>query len=328
LKVEQQENLFTQAATETGLPTFAIEKDAWVTLVLRMLFSSELKEHIVFKGETSLSKVYGLIDRFSEDIDISIDKEYLGFEGDLSKGQIRKLRRKSHLFSLNEMPGILKKQFEEYGIDENKYIIEVPNTEVSDQDPEIIHLQYDSLYEEENYLPTTVKVELGARSLNEPFEQNSIGSLIDTIFPNDEFSEEAFKVRSILPGKTFLEKLILLHEEFQKPEEKVRYLRMSRHLYDIYQIGNTSFGEKALADTELFREICNHRAVFTPIHGVIYNELNPTDLAFIPPEGFIDQYRADYQEMQSNMIYGDSPNFDEPIDYLNKLRAKLQSAHY
>ena len=293
-----------------------------------MLFSSELKEHIVFKGGTSLSKVYGLIDRFSEDIDISIDKEYLGFEGDLSKGQIRKLRRKSHSFSLNEMPGILKKQFEEYGIDENKYIIEVPNTEVSDQDPEIIHLQYDSLYEEENYLPTTVKVELGARSLNEPFEQNSIGSLIDTIFPNDEFSEEAFKVRSILPGKTFLEKLILLHEEFQKPEEKVRYLRMSRHLYDIYQIGNTSFGEKALADIELFREICNHRAVFTPIHGVIYNELNPTDLAFIPPEGFIDQYRADYQEMQSNMIYGDSPNFDELIDYLNKLRAKLQSAHY
>lgn len=323
LNEEQQGDLFAQIAAETGLPTFAIEKDAWVTLVLRMVFSSELNEHIVFKGGTSLSKVYGLIDRFSEDIDLAIDREYLGFEGDLTKGQIRKLRRKSHEFSLNEMPGILKKQFEEYGIEENIYEIEVPNTEVSDQDPEIISIQYNSLYEEETYLPTRVQVELGARSLNEPFEQNSIGSLIDTIFPDTEFSEEAFNVRSILPEKTFLEKLILLHEEFQKPEEKIRYLRMSRHLYDIYQIGNTRFGEKALKDEALFRQICNHRSVYTPIQGVNYNGLNPTDLTFLPPAGFIDQYQADYQEMQTNMIFGESPDFDELIDYLSNLQAQL-----
>ena len=71
LTKEQQLNIFANAGVETGLPPFAIEKDAWVTLVLRMLFNSELNDNIVFKGGTSLSKVYGLINRFSEDLDFT-----------------------------------------------------------------------------------------------------------------------------------------------------------------------------------------------------------------------------------------------------------------
>ncbi len=211
LNRERQLILFANASFKTGLPPSAIEKDAWVTLVLRMLFGSELNQHIVFKGGTSLSKVYGLIERFSEDIDLAIGRDYFGYDGDLTKGELRKLRRRSHEFSLKEMPGILTKQFEEYGIEDDVYVISVPNTEISDQDPEIIFGQYNSLYGEETYLPARVQIELGARSLNEPFEEIPIGSLIDTVFPDTEFSEEAFKVKSILPDKTFLEKLILLH---------------------------------------------------------------------------------------------------------------------
>jgi len=85
LTKEEQISLFTRAGAETGLPPFAIEKDAWVSLILRMLFSSTLSEHIVFKGGTSLSKVYNLIERFSEDVDLAINREYLGFEGELNK---------------------------------------------------------------------------------------------------------------------------------------------------------------------------------------------------------------------------------------------------
>ncbi|MDZ7765640.1 MAG: nucleotidyl transferase AbiEii/AbiGii toxin family protein [Melioribacteraceae bacterium] len=93
LNKKDQINLFNQVSFENRASPFAIEKDAWVTLVLRMLFDSELNQHIVFKGGTSLSKCYNLIERFSEDIDFSIDKSYLGFEENLSKGEIRKLRR-------------------------------------------------------------------------------------------------------------------------------------------------------------------------------------------------------------------------------------------
>jgi len=210
----QQIDYFSQAHEESGLPPFAIEKDAWVTLVLRMLFASELSEHIVFKGGTSLSKVYGLIKRFSEDVDLAIDRSFFGYEGMLSKGKIRKLRRASHDFSLNKMPDILRAQLEVYGIDPDLYEIKVPNTEVSDQDPEIIYISYESVFAEESYLPDRVQIEIGARSLNEPFSTSNIRSIIDETFPDAGFKEEYFEVKAITPEKTFLEKMILLHEEF------------------------------------------------------------------------------------------------------------------
>ena len=79
-----------------------------------------------------MSKVYKLIERFSEDIDIAIDREYLGFKGDLSKGEIRKLRRSSHEFVLHRMPDLLSEQFANYGVAADQYEISVPNTEISD----------------------------------------------------------------------------------------------------------------------------------------------------------------------------------------------------
>lgn len=316
LNKEQQINLFIQAGAETGLPPFAIEKDAWVTLVLRLLFTSELSKYIVFKGGTSLSKVYGLIERFSEDIDLAVDREYLGFEGDLSKGEIRKLRRASHMFVLQKIPDLLKEQFANYGVPADQHKISVPNTEISDQDPELVHIDFNSLFEDKSYLPNRVLVEIGARSLNEPCEEKRIGSLIDTTFGDTVFTEEPFDVRAIIPEKTFIEKLILLHEEFKRPADKIRHQRMSRHLYDIYQIWNTEFGESAFENKELFRQICNHRAVFTPVRGIDYNQLRYEVLEVIPPDDFQGLYRSDYQEMQRNMIYGDSPKFDELIDFL------------
>ena len=290
LKTEQQIELFIQAGAETGLPPFTIEKDAWVTLVLRMLFASELSEHIVFKGGTSLSKVYNLIKRFSEDVDLAIDRSFLGFEGILSKGEIRKLRRASHDFSLKKMPEILLAQLEAYGIDSALFEIDVPNTKVSDQDPEIVYVNYNSVLEEEGYLPNRVQIELGARSLNEPSSASSIGSIIDETFGDTEFVEEPFDVKAIVPEKTLLEKMILLHEEFQKPAEKIKSHRMSRHLYDIYSIHSTEYGESALKDEKLFRAICTHRAVFTPVKGVDYYELKLSDLNFLPTGDLEDQY--------------------------------------
>jgi hypothetical protein len=320
LSKQQQINIFNQAGAQTGLPAFAIEKDAWVTLVLRMLFSSELSSHIVFKGGTSLSKVYGLIERFSEDIDLSINREYLGFGEDLTKGKIRKLRRASHSFSLNTLPDILEKQFDQYGIDGGLYDISVPNKKISDQDPEVVHINYESVFEEETYLENRVLIEIGARALNEPFEEKEIQAIIDEQFSESEFSDNPFLVKTIVPEKTFLEKMILLHEEFCKPTEKIKYNRMSRHLYDIEQIAGTEYGKRAMKDDQLFRDICNHRAVFTPVKVVEYDKLNLNDLEFIPPDDFIKQYWDDYSEMQSSMIYGDTLPFDELIKKLQKLK--------
>ncbi len=313
LSKEDQIELFSNISTKTGLQPFSIEKDAWVSLVLRILFSSEIGDHIIFKGGTSLSKVYNLIERFSEDIDFSIDRKYLGFDGELTKGQIRKLRRASHKFSAEVLPDILKKSFARYGVDEDLFNIEVPNVKVSDQDPEIIHVNYYSVFEEDSYLQSRVLIEMGARSLTEPMEIKSIKSIIDLHYPESEFTEGSFNVQAVSPEKTLLEKMILLHEEFQKEYDKIRYHRMSRHLYDIYQIIKTEYGNRTLKDSQLFTNICAHREKLTPVKNVDYKELTINTLKFTPPIKFMDLYRADYKEMQTTMIFGESPNFEKLI---------------
>jgi len=312
-KYKQQE-LFKQLSVKTGIQPQAIEKDAWVTLVLRIIFSSEISEYLVFKGGTSLSKAYKLIQRFSEDVDLAVNREYLGFQGELTKGQIRKLRRKSHDFVSNEMLNTLIKEFEKQNIDKHLFKIEVKNTKISDQDPEIIEIIYQSVFEELSYIEQKVLVEIGARSLLEPSENKEIESIIDENYTNFQFSELPFIVKTIRPEKTFLEKLILLHEEFSKPSEKVRYHRMSRHLYDIGEIITTEFGVRAITDKELFKEIISHRKLFTPLKTVNYEKLEIDNLKIIPPKEFFNKYKNDYIEMQENMIYGDSMTFKSLIN--------------
>jgi len=316
LPKHRQLDLFNQLSAVTGIQPQAIEKDAWVTLVLRMIFSSKIEQYLVFKGGTSLSKSYKIIERFSEDIDIAIDRNYLGFGGDLTKGEIRKLRRKSHDFVSTEMVNALTNQLDEYGINKELYEIVVENIKISDQDPETIKVNYKSVFEELPYLPNRVLIELGGRSLFEPYTKTKISSIIDEHYPESVFTENEFLANTVTPEKTFLEKMILLHEEFQKPVEKIRHERMSRHLYDIGQIIKTEFGQKAIKEFDLFKSIIEHRKKLTAVKTVSYENLTIQKLEILPPPKFYDLYKKDYMEMQENMIYGESLEFDKLIEII------------
>jgi predicted nucleotidyltransferase component of viral defense system len=98
LSEQRKIDIFNQVSDRTGLPSAAIEKDWWVTMALKAIFELPYSEHIVFKGGTSLSKGWNLIERFSEDIDLALDRALLGYEGYLNKGQIRNLRKDSCKF--------------------------------------------------------------------------------------------------------------------------------------------------------------------------------------------------------------------------------------
>ena len=310
LTKEEQIELFTQIGVKTNLPPQAVEKDAWVTLMLRMIFTSTLANHLIFKGGTSLSKAFDLIHRFSEDIDLGIDRKHLGFVGDLSKGQIRKLRRACHTFVSTDLSETLRKQLTAYGIDSSLYEMVVENTQVSDQDPETIKVNYQSLFEDVSYLPKRVLIEVSARSLIEPNQEVTLKSMIDEHYPETDFAEQEFTVNTTNPQKTFLEKLILLHEEFQKPTEKIRHLRMSRHFYDIGQILSSEYGQSAIKNTELFESIIAHRRILTPMRTTDYETLTLQSLNIIPPNEFLEKYKSDYKEMQNSMIHGESLDFD------------------
>lgn len=320
---DERRKIYQDVSNKIGVPPQAVEKDVWVTLMLKMIFSSELAPHFIFKGGTSLSKAFDLINRFSEDIDLGIDRRHLGFEGEWSKAQIRKLRRASHTFVSGELIELLKKQLDEYGVDENLYELVVENTQISDQDPETILVNYKSLYEENDnpYLQPKVKIEVSARSLIEPYQKVGIQSWVDDQYSDAPFTDGTFPVSATDPQKTFLEKLILLHEEFQKPTEKVRHFRMSRHFYDIGQILKTEHGILALANQELFESIIAHRKVLTPMKTTDYDTLTLESLEIVPQEAHWDNFKADYREMIGSMIQGESGEFEE---LLNEILKKLK----
>jgi len=318
LSKEEQVELFTQIGVRTNLLPQAVEKDAWVTLMLRIVFTSNLAEHFIFKGGTSLSKAFNLIQRFSEDIDLGIDRKHLGFEGGLTKGEIRKLRRACHTFVSTHLTTTLQKKLNDYGIGSALCEIIVENTKISDQDPETIEVNYQSVFDQVVYLPQRVLIEVSARSLIEPHQAVGIKSMIDEHYPETDFAELEFVVNTTNPQKTFLEKLILLHEEFQKPIEMVRHLRMSRHFYDIGQILDSDYGQEALKNTDLFNSIIEHRKVLTPMKTTDYNSLSLQKLKIVPPKEHLENYKSDYKEMQNSMIHGNSLGFDVLLDKILK----------
>ena len=168
--------------------------------------------------------------------------------------------------------------------------------------------------------------QIGVKTNLPPIEPNQevvLKSMIDEHYSNTDFAEEEFIVNATNPQKTFLEKLILLHEEFQKPQEKIRHLRMSRHFYDIGQILDSEYGQAAIKNTALFESIIPHRRVLTPMKTTDYDTLTLQSLNIIPPDEFLDNYKSDYKEMQSSMIHGESLDFDTLLDKITeKLKGK------
>jgi hypothetical protein len=205
----RRKEIFEQTSERTGLPPSAIEKDWWVTLVLKTIFTLPFSKHIVFKGGTSLSKGWNLIDRFSEDIDLAIDRTYFGFEGDLSNEQVKKLRKTSCTFIAGEFKKELDAKLKQLGI--TGYNLVVQNITYSDTDPVEIELQYTSVTEKLAYILPKVLIQIGSRYQLEPFEERPIQSIVGQTFSDQEFADSVAMIPLILPKRTFLEKAFLVN---------------------------------------------------------------------------------------------------------------------
>lgn len=327
LSKEDRIDVLDRVSTELNIKQReVIEKDWWVTAVLRALFNLPYAQHLSFKGGTSLSKCWHLINRFSEDIDIAIDREYLGFSGKLSRTQISdKLRRATCSFVRETMQYDLAEQLYKNGITKDKYQVNVDITSISTTDPETININYDSALtfsvESENglYILPKVKVEVSGRSMSEPVSEVPIESMIDYIYPKAPFAEPKFNVRTVLPERTFLEKIFLLHEEFAKDNALIKIERMSRHMYDIGQMLKTPIAESAIRNKQLYRQVVEHRRTFIGLRGFDYDSLYPNTLNFIPPTSIIEQWKADYENMLIHMIYGETVSFEELVNNLYEL---------
>ncbi|MBX9084626.1 nucleotidyl transferase AbiEii/AbiGii toxin family protein [Bacteroides cellulosilyticus] len=320
LSKEQQQMALTQAANKTGLPVQAVEKDLWVTVVLQIVFTLPVANHLVFKGGTSLSKVWKVIHRFSEDIDLAIDPSIWGFEGDLTKKQIKRLRKASSLFVRDELCLSLKEAVTEIGMEKWLQVEAGPDGEGDGTYPEprVIHIRYKSLFDEDlPYLHSEVKLEVGARSLLEPTAEAAVTSVLEDTLPISTTVKQVM-IPTALAEKTFLEKAFLLHELFssQSPREADR---KSRHLYDLVQMMCTDIATQAVANDELWNTIHHHRELFTSMSGVDYTPDIRKRIRLLPPDDVIDDWYNDYKDMQSSMIYGEKPTFEELMRKIKEL---------
>lgn len=317
----QQRTVITQTAVQLGLPEQAVEKDLWVSTILQLVFALPFAEKLVFKGGTSLSKSFGLIQRFSEDIDLVVDRSLFDLHGDLTKKQIKRLRKESSLFVRDGFANQLKIAIKSVGLE--AYCSVVPENDGEGDntypEPRKIEIYYNSLFPLTGYLQPKILLEVGARSLFEPTVETSIESLISNRFPQIDTSVVSGQsITTAAPQKTFLEKAVLLHELFTTGRG-TNAERKSRHLYDLEKMMDMPFAQQAITDNLLWETISHHREVFTSLSGVDYTPDIRDRIILCPPDEIKAVWERDYSEMQQSMIYGNSLSFDVLMERIHLL---------
>ena len=316
---ERQKKACIELQNEMHLHAQSVEKDLWVCWTLRELFSLPgVGEHLTFKGGTSLSKAWKLIRRFSEDIDLIVDKEALGFGGDAAPDKAAsKKQRKARLEALMAasrqwvqgtlQPALATRIATALGDDAACKLEVDPDM----PDGQCLLLHYPSAFENEaGYIKPVVKIELGARSDDWPNSECLIQPYLAERFPQ-LMPEGPFSVRVLAAERTFWEKACLLHEETFRPHDKPRKLRMARHYYDLWCLLRAGVGERALANTALFQRVAEHREIFFRYAWVDYSTHKPGTFRLSPPSDHLANWRSDYQAMLGPMFFGEVPNFDE-----------------
>jgi len=313
-----------------GINQAAIEKDWWVTIVLKALFMTDCHESLLFKGGTSLSKGFDIIKRFSEDIDLAISHSFFRIEK-TNKNQRDKLKKLARNYIHKTLSVQLDARLKEMGI----FGYKIENvTQVqdkigewhpidSDKDPTVILLHYNSIVGNAiSYIPPRVKIEISCLSMDEPIENRKIQSLIGNSFEGEDSDADCL-IRTVLPTRTFLEKMFLLAEEFQK--DKPRSVRMSRHLYDLEKLMDTEYGQNAISDDALYHAIVEHRKAYYALKYVNYDLLAPDTINFMIPAKEIEAWEKDYVDMRRFFIYGDSLEFSALMQRIKVLQERVRS---
>lgn len=316
LGLDERKVLIQQTAEKEGIPDLAVEKDWWVTIVLKALFSCSCNKHLLFKGGTSLSKGWNIIERFSEDIDIALDRSFFGIAYD-NRSQINILRKDSRVIIRDElMPELNEKLIALLG--NNAFEIVFVENINSTTDPTVINVIYKSVLDNRvEYIKNIVKIEISCLSLSDPNEKRDISSLIYKYYPNVD-NDSSCQINTVLPLRTFLEKIFLLHEEFQKPNPRAE--RMSRHLYDLEKLMQIKEVIVSLNDMVLYNTIVEHRKKFNKISSVVNSLYSPEKINIIPPDLIYKDWEKDYSDMKKSFIYGDSLSFAKLIERIRELQ--------
>ncbi len=317
LSMERRRAACEEVQARMRLRAASVEKDFWVCWTLRELFNlPEIGPRLTFKGGTSLSKAWKLIERFSEDIDVVIDRDFLGYGGDASpeaapsrkkRRQILDALRASCQQHIRESlaPALSARIAQALGA--QGWALE---SDPADADGQTLLFRYPAAFDGGGYVAPVVKIELGARSDIDPAEAPYIEPYLAQTFP-DLLGDSRFAVRTLAARRTFWEKAMLLHEETYRPAAKRRGRFLSRHYYDLWSMIRQGVAEQAVADAGLFERIAAHREVFFRYNWMDYSTLRPGTLRLIPPPERRAAWEQDYAAMREAMFFGETPEFAE-----------------
>ena len=326
MPARDRRDLFSEAAVALGMRATIIEKDFWVCLVLKMLFDdSALKHSLVFKGGTSLSKVYGLIDRFSEDIDLVLDWQIIGF----GKG----LNDPMRTFDSNTKQDKFNKEINRIAA---LYIGETlcPQVNVLVQraaaglaatidpdDPHIINIHYPAAFSEQ-YIRPEVRLEIGPLASWVPSASHTIRPYAFEVFP-EVFQHPDCPVVALAAERTFWEKATILHQEAHR--ERGIPQRHSRHYYDLHKLASSPIRDLALTNIDLLYDVVEFKKRFYPSSWARYEAAIPGSFRLLPTaESQIRNLERDYEDMQV-MLFREPPSFTSILDGLHQLERQINN---
>jgi len=330
LPIRERDELFQETASRKGLSVEIIEKDFWVCWTLRQLFElTGIGQQFIFKGGTSLSKVFGVIDRFSEDIDISVSRHYLGLDPETAKTSNARKRQIDALAAvcrhkiMDEVQHSLQKAFRSILGGADDYL--APS---GDQSQTTLLFTYPRGRSSQNryggYVSPVVRIEFGARSDHWPYERFAITSYAAEEFPHF-FTEPAYEVKVLAAERTFWEKATILHAEYHRPEGNINAERISRHYYDMHRLSKTAIADLAIDKLDLLDRVVEHKKIFFRSAWANYDDARSGHIHLVPPESKLALLRGDYAKMR-DMFFGDVPAFDEIIQSLGILENRINAA--
>jgi hypothetical protein len=332
LSPRERAELFNMTAEKMLLPTVLIEKDFWVCWTLEQLFAfPNAREHFIFKGGTSLSKVWKAIERFSEDIDISMSREWLGFGGDNDPEKIAgRKKREEALDELHAtcaaklrsetMPELANRFREQLGAD--GWSLELDPT-----DDQTLLFSYPSAMEKapkDDYTRRVVKIECGARSDRWPVEMGRITSYVAEQFPKAS-AGTALEIPVLSIERTFWEKATILHAEAHRQESETVRTRFSRHYADLAALSKLEAGRQAIIRDDLMERVVAHKKVYFAAKWNKMEEAVRGTFRLIPSEKHLKELEADYSAMRQ-MYFKEPPPWSEIVETLRALEAEINKA--
>ena len=313
MPANQRAELFAETADRKRLSDAIVEKDFWVCWVLKQLFSIDaLSGRLLFKGGTSLSKVFHAINRFSEDIDLAVDYAALGFTGarDPRREGMSKTKRAAILADMmTECQAYIGGTFLDALKTRCEEILGPSDTwtlTISPQDRNVVQFRYPTAIANNlAYVAPQVVLELGTHAEFVPHDDFTIRSFAAEEFPQ-LVTDGDVAVTALLAKRTFWEKATILHAEYHRPPDKQILDRYSRHYYDVSMLAQGPIRSEALSDMLLLAQVVRHKETFYPSGWARYDLARPGSLRLVPREERIAALERDYRNM-GVMIFGEPP---------------------